>query len=162
MKLYSKELKTPVGKLKIVASDEGLVAILWEEEKSGRVKLSELTDCPKHPLIVSTETQLNEYFAKKRTSFDLPLSPLGTSFQKKVWSQLRKIPFGETISYGELARRMGNPKSSRAVGAANGKNPLSIVVPCHRVIGADGKLTGFAGGMEAKEILLCHEGRKMM
>ncbi len=104
------------------------------------------------------QAQLEQYFAGQRQSFDLPLRPEGTPFQLEVWQALREIPFGVTISYAELASRVGRPRASRAVGAANGKNPLSIVVPCHRVIGADGSLTGFGGGLEAKRTLLEHEG----
>lgn len=105
--------------------------------------------------------QLREYFEGRRTAFELPLDPAGTAFQKAVWMLLREIPYGETISYGELARRTGNPKASRAVGAANGANPLPIVVPCHRVIGANGKLTGFGGGLPVKEALLELERHSM-
>jgi methylated-DNA-[protein]-cysteine S-methyltransferase len=103
--------------------------------------------------------QLRDYFAGRRTGFDLPLSPEGTPFQLAVWRQLQDIPYGGTISYGELARRVGNPKASRAVGAANGANPIPIVIPCHRVIGADGRLTGFGGGLPVKEALLALEAR---
>ncbi|MEM7261834.1 MAG: methylated-DNA--[protein]-cysteine S-methyltransferase [Planctomycetota bacterium] len=98
--------------------------------------------------------QLDEYFEHRRRRFELPLAPEGTEFQRRVWSELEAIPFGETISYGELATRVGNPKASRAVGAANGQNPIAIIVPCHRVIGADGRLTGFGGGLPMKEWLL--------
>ena len=101
--------------------------------------------------------QLREYFAGQRTAFELPLAPDGTTFQKRVWRELQEIPYGETISYGELARRAGNAKASRAVGAANGANPIPIVIPCHRVIGANGKLTGFGGGLPIKEALLALE-----
>jgi methylated-DNA-[protein]-cysteine S-methyltransferase len=101
--------------------------------------------------------QLSEYFAGERKEFDFPLAPEGTEFQRAVWKRLQEIPYGQTISYGELARRVGNPKASRAVGAANGKNPIPIVIPCHRVIGADGKLTGFGGGLPIKEALLAIE-----
>jgi len=103
--------------------------------------------------------QLHEYFAGKRAAFDLPLAPAGTAFQRKVWRQLQEIPYGETISYGELARRIGNPKASRAVGSANGANPLPIVIPCHRVIAGDGTLGGFGGGLPAKQTLLALELR---
>jgi methylated-DNA-[protein]-cysteine S-methyltransferase len=102
--------------------------------------------------------QLNEYFAGSRREFDLPLRPQGTLFQQRVWQQLTEIRYGETLSYGELAKRIGNPNASRAVGLANGSNPISIVVPCHRVIGADGSLTGYGGGLERKRWLLAHEG----
>jgi methylated-DNA-[protein]-cysteine S-methyltransferase len=105
--------------------------------------------------------QLRQYFAGKRTDFDLPLAADGTAFQRGVWRRLQEIPYGETISYGELARRIGNPKASRAVGAANGQNPIPIVIPCHRVIGANGKLTGFGGGLPIKEKLLALEARQM-
>jgi methylated-DNA-[protein]-cysteine S-methyltransferase len=103
--------------------------------------------------------QLREYFAGKRTGFDLPLAPKGTDFQRAVWRQLQEIPYGETISYGELARRVGNPKAARAVGSANGSNPLPIVIPCHRVIAGDGSIGGFGGGLPTKEILLALEQR---
>jgi methylated-DNA-[protein]-cysteine S-methyltransferase len=107
--------------------------------------------------LCETERQLAEYFAGKRTRFDLPLEPRGTQFQKKIWQALREIPFGQTRSYLDLAKAAGSPKAARAVGAANGKNPLSIVVPCHRVIGADGRLNGFAAGVEIKATLLALE-----
>ena len=105
--------------------------------------------------------QLKAYFAGELENFDLSLSPQGTPFQQKVWSELQKIPYGKTISYGELARRIGNPKASRAVGLANGSNPISIVIPCHRVIGANGKLTGYGGGLPIKEKLLALERRQL-
>jgi methylated-DNA-[protein]-cysteine S-methyltransferase len=104
--------------------------------------------------------QLREYFAGQRTRFDLPLHPAGTAFQRDVWSELQRIPYGETISYGELARRVGHPAAARAVGAANGANPIPIVIPCHRVIGANGKLTGFGGGIPVKQKLLALESRQ--
>jgi methylated-DNA-[protein]-cysteine S-methyltransferase len=157
MTLFYKEMKSPVGKLKLVASSRALVAVLWEKERPNRVKLDEMNLDPRHPILIETERQLSEYFSGKRTQFDLPLQPEGTEFQKKVWRALREIPFGKTKSYLELARTVGSPKASRAVGAANGKNPLSIVVPCHRVVGADGTLTGFAGGLKTKAALLALE-----
>jgi methylated-DNA-[protein]-cysteine S-methyltransferase len=104
--------------------------------------------------------QLREYFAGRRNEFELPLAPEGTEFQRTVWNRLREIPYGETISYGELAKRVGNPKASRAVGAANGQNPIPIVIPCHRVIGSNGKLTGFGGGLPVKEALLALEAKQ--
>ena len=154
MSLSYKVVDSPVGKLKVVASEKGLVAILWENDKPTRVQLSELVEEPEQKVLVETERQLKEYFAGKRRSFDLPLDMRGTQFQKDVWEALLAIPFGETRSYGELAKKLGSPTASRAVGAANGRNPISIVVPCHRVIGASGKLTGFAGGLDVKERLL--------
>lgn len=113
----------------------------------------------KPQLFDRVRSQLDEYFAGRRKQFDLQLAPMGTDFQEKVWQELVKIPYGRTITYGELAKRIGNPKASRAVGLANGKNPISIIVPCHRVIGANGSLTGFGGGLEAKQYLLEHEDR---
>ena len=145
---------SPVGKLKLVASDKGLVAILWENDKPNRVKLGALVENRNHPILVETERQLAEYFAGKRKSFSLKLDLIGTKFQNDVWRALLGIPFGETRSYGQLARQLGNPRAMRAVGAANGRNPISIVVPCHRVIGASGELTGFAGGLKTKAQLL--------
>ncbi|KQZ65325.1 cysteine methyltransferase [Sphingopyxis sp. Root1497] len=149
-----KTIWSPVGELTLVADANGLAAILWENDRPGRVRLGPLTEAPDHPLLVETERQLGEYFAGDRRRFDVPLSFAGTAFQKSVWAALLAIPFGETRSYGEVAAQIGKPGASRAVGAANGRNPISIIAPCHRVIGSTGKLTGFAGGMEAKQYLL--------
>jgi methylated-DNA-[protein]-cysteine S-methyltransferase len=154
MSLAYKLIDSPVGKLKLVASNKGLVAILWENDKPSRVRLSELVENEKHPVLAETERQLGEYFARKRKTFSVPLDMRGTPFQKNVWEALLGIPFGETKSYGQLAKQLGNPRATRAVGAANGRNPISIIVPCHRVIGSSGKLTGFAGGLETKAHLL--------
>ena len=150
-------MASPVGELTLVASDAGLRAILWAEERAGRVTLSERRDDPAHAVLTQAVCQLSEYFAGKRRVFDLPLDPVGTDFQKAVWTGLNAIPYGETRSYAALAAAIGRPGASRAVGAANGRNPLSIVVPCHRVIGANGTLTGFAGGLAVKQWLLAHE-----
>jgi methylated-DNA-[protein]-cysteine S-methyltransferase len=158
MGLSYKLMDSPVGKLKLVASEKGLVAVLWQNDTPERVPLKEMTEDPKQKVLVETERQLKEYFAEKRRSFELPLDMRGTQFQKNVWEELLAIPFGETRSYVELAKKLGNPTASRAVGAANGRNPISIVVPCHRVIGASGKLTGFAGGLDVKARLLEIEG----
>jgi methylated-DNA-[protein]-cysteine S-methyltransferase len=149
-----KIIRSPVGKLKLVAGDKGLVAILWENDHPKRVKLGILVEDRDHPILLETERQVKEYFQGKRKSFSLKLDLIGTKFQNDVWQALLTIPFGETRSYGQLARQLGNPRAMRAVGAANGRNPISIVVPCHRVIGASGKLTGFAGGLETKAHLL--------
>ena len=154
MPLFYKFADTPVGKLKLAASDQGLVAILWENDRPHRVPLSELVENPQHPILVETERQLAEYFAGKRQDFDISLDMRGTPFQKNVWEALLAIPFGETRSYGQFARQLGNPNATRAVGAANGRNPISIIVPCHRVIGSSGSLTGFAGGLDTKSRLL--------
>lgn len=154
MSLAYKYVASPVGKLKLVASETGLIAILWENDNPRRVRLTDLVEDNNQGILVETERQLNEYFAGKRDKFSIPLDMRGTAFQKDVWCALRAIPFGKTRSYGEIAKQVGRPTSSRAVGAANGRNPLSIVVPCHRVVGSSGKLTGFAGGLEAKAHLL--------
>ena len=154
MKLAFMEMTSPVGTLKLVANDTALVAVLWENENPKRVRLAELIEQVHHPILLETQKQLTEYFAGKRQQFDLPLDFEGTEFQKKVWQALLTIPFGETRSYRDIAEQIGNVKAVRAVGAANGKNPISIIAPCHRVVGANGKLVGFAGGLENKEILL--------
>ena len=159
MTLFYKEIESLVGKLKLVVNSDALVAVLWEQERPNRVKLETLKLDPQQPILLETERQLKEYFFGTRTEFDLPLEPKGSEFQIKVWRALRQIPFGQTRSYLDLATAVGTPKASRAVGAANGRNPLSIVVPCHRVIGANGALTGFAGGLEVKAKLLALEAR---
>jgi methylated-DNA-[protein]-cysteine S-methyltransferase len=157
---FYKNVKSPVGELKVVASDTGLAAILWENDEPCRVRLGPATEDRKHPVLLEAERQLNDFFSGKRQSFSLPLDLEGTAFQKKVWEALLTIPFGETRSYGEIAKQIEKPKAVRAVGAASGKNRISIVVPCHRVIGSTGKLTGFAGGLETKARLLALEGQQ--
>ncbi|WP_180008536.1 methylated-DNA--[protein]-cysteine S-methyltransferase [Acinetobacter sp. YH16057] len=154
MQLSYQFLDSPVGQLKLVAHENALVAVLWENENPNRVRLAALVEDLKHPILLKTAQQLNEYFAGKRQQFDLPLDFEGTAFQQQVWQALLTIPFGETRSYKQIAEQIGNVKAVRAVGAANGKNPISIIAPCHRVVGANGKLVGFAGGLENKEILL--------
>ena len=157
MRLALKTTESPLGRLKLVASDKGLVAILWEKDNPRRVPLSNLVENDQHPVLVETQRQLEEYFAGKRKSFSIALDMRGTRFQKEVWEALLAIPYGETRSYGQLAKQLGKPRATRAVGAANGRNPVSIIVPCHRVVGSSGKLTGFAGGLEAKAHLLSLE-----
>lgn len=151
-------LASPVGELRMVANGARLVAILWENDKPNRVRLGPMSVVVDSPILLQTAQQLTEYFAGTRERFELELDFVGTPFQKKVWQALLTIPFGETRSYSQIAMQIGCPGAVRAVGAANGKNPLSIVAPCHRVIGASGKLTGFAGGLEAKALLLTLEG----
>jgi methylated-DNA-[protein]-cysteine S-methyltransferase len=158
MTLSYKTIASPVGALKLVASDIGLVAILWENDDPARVRLGTMAEDAEHPVLVRTEEQLREYFAGSRRHFDVPLDFRGTDFQKRVWARLLAIPFGETRSYGAIAAELDRPAASRAVGAANGRNPISIIAPCHRVVGSNGKLTGFAGGLEAKAYLLGLEG----
>lgn len=155
-----KLISSPVGELKLVASDKGLAAILWGNDAPDRVRLPACVEAPEHPMLVQAAAQIGEYFSGQRTSFDVPLDFHGTDFQKSVWAALLRIPFGETRSYAEIAREVGRPTAFRAVGAANGKNPISIIAPCHRVIGTNGTLTGFAGGLEAKALLLKLEGVK--
>jgi methylated-DNA-[protein]-cysteine S-methyltransferase len=154
-----KTMLSPVGRLKLIASDRGLAAILWENDDPKRVRLGPLVENKKHPLLLEAERQLNDYFAGRRKKFSLQFDAVGTAFQKDVWRALSTIPFGETRSYGEIAKQIGRPQAARAVGAANGRNPISIIVPCHRVIGSNGKLTGFAGGLESKAFLLKAESK---
>ncbi|RXF69992.1 methylated-DNA--[protein]-cysteine S-methyltransferase [Hansschlegelia zhihuaiae] len=161
MTLARKRMASPVGELSLVASETGLEAILWRNDDPKRVRLGPVVDRDDHPLLLETERQLADYFAGNRRSFELNLDPSGTPFQRGLWKALAAIPFGETRSYGQLAAELGNPKAVRAVGAANGRNPISIVVPCHRVIGVSGDLTGFAGGLEAKAFLLKLEARSV-
>jgi methylated-DNA-[protein]-cysteine S-methyltransferase len=143
-------IKSPLGFTKIVGDADGVasVIVLNSEEKVTDIIPDELEDCV---------IQLNEYFEGARTQFDLKLNPEGTDFQNKVWKQLEQIPYGKTISYLELSKQLGDVKAIRAVANANGKNPLWIIVPCHRVIGTDGSLTGYAGGLHRKQWLLQHE-----
>ncbi|MEA1652161.1 methylated-DNA--[protein]-cysteine S-methyltransferase [Nitrospirillum sp. BR 11164] len=155
-----RHLPSPIGRLTLVAGDDGLAAILWENDRPGRVRLGPLVPKPDHPVLRETERQLRAYFGKELTAFDVPLSFTGTDFQKQVWRALLTIPYGEVRSYSDIARQIGNPAAVRAVGAANGRNPISIIAPCHRVVGMDGTLTGFAGGLEAKDYLLTLEGRR--
>lgn len=145
---------SPVGALKLVASDAGLAAILWENDRADRVRLGAMAADDAHPVLVETRRQLTDYFAGKLTAFTVPLDFRGTDFQKSVWAALLTIPFGETRSYAQIAEQVGRPTAFRAVGAANGKNPISIIAPCHRVIGTNGSLTGFAGGLAGKDYLL--------
>lgn len=156
-----KTLKTPVGVLKLIANEKGLAGILWENEDPKWFRLESKILDEQHPILMKTEKQLKEFFEGKRMVFDLPLDFKGTDFQKAVWSELLKTPFGQLRSYGEIAKAIGNPKAVRAVGAANGKNPIPIICPCHRIIGADGSLTGFAGGLKMKEILLSLENHEI-
>ncbi|WP_186222084.1 methylated-DNA--[protein]-cysteine S-methyltransferase [Burkholderia gladioli] len=157
MSQVCKRIPSPVGELTLVARDDKLVAILWENDRPTRVKLGLMRDDDEHPVLVETARQLREYFAGQRTVFALDIEFHGTEFQKRVWNALLTIPFGETRSYRDIAVQVGNHKATRAVGAANGRNPLSIVAPCHRVIGTSGELTGFAGGKDKKAALLALE-----
>ena len=155
-----KVIDSPVGALTLVATERCLAAILWENDDPRRVPLGEVIGRDEDPILLETERQLREYFAGRRTVFELPLDFRGTEFQRRVWQALLTIPYGETRSYSQVAVQIGCPAAVRAVGAANGRNPLSIIAPCHRVVGSNGKLTGFAGGLEAKAKLLSHERRE--
>jgi methylated-DNA-[protein]-cysteine S-methyltransferase len=152
----------PVDHLLLLAGDVGLRAVLWPNDLDGsrpraRVRLDEAVE-GRNAVLDQAVDELGEYFAGTRRAFSVPLDPVGTSFQLDVWHGLGRIPYGETTTYAKQAAELGRPRSVRAVASANGRNPLSIVLPCHRVVGSDGTLTGFAGGLEAKAWLLAHEG----
>jgi methylated-DNA-[protein]-cysteine S-methyltransferase len=142
--------KSPIGVLKVTATGEQIISVLFLDSNPEK-------ESDESPVVNNCIQQLDEYFKHQRQKFDLPLAPQGTSFQKQVWEKLLEIPYGRTSSYLEIARRIGNPKSIRAVGSANGKNPIVIIIPCHRVIGSSGKLIGYGGGLWRKEWLLKHE-----
>lgn len=155
MKLLKyKMMSSPVGVLKIVVQECALVAILWDKERLNRVRLESMVEDNEDSLILKIEKQLNDYFSQKRQEFQLPMETQGTPFQKEVWNLLNQIPYGATWTYKEVAEKIQRPLAVRAVGAAIGKNPISIVIPCHRVIATNGSLTGFAGGLDRKKILL--------
>jgi methylated-DNA-[protein]-cysteine S-methyltransferase len=148
-----------VGELKLVASHKGLAAVLWQNDDPDRVRLGRMLEQPAHPVLVLAEKELGDYFAGRLRAFTVPLDFQGSQFQNSVWQALLTIPFGETRSYGDIARQIGRPSAARAVGAANGRNPISIIAPCHRVVGVNGALTGFAGGLDNKARLLGLESR---
>jgi methylated-DNA-[protein]-cysteine S-methyltransferase len=150
-------LPSPVGRLTLVARGETLAGVYFDDDAQAAAARADATRDDRRLRLAAT--QLEEYFAGTRTAFDLTLAPEGTSFQKKVWAALGRIPFGETASYGEIARAIGKPAASRAIGGANHRNPIAIVVPCHRVIGADGSMTGYGGGLGRKRLLLELEAR---
>jgi len=150
-------IDSPIGTITLVADDDALVELHLPNEKPSSTTAAEETSPDEHSVLERAASQLHEYFAGERREFDVPLAPRGTTFQLAAWQALRTIPYGETMSYGEQARRLGDARKARAVGAANGRNPLPIVVPCHRVVGANGHLTGFGGGIECKAWLLDHE-----
>ncbi len=150
-------IDSPIGPLLLIADGHALTGVYLDSETGAQPPMELGTEQPDHPVLVEAADQLDTYFAGERLTFDVPLARSGTEFQQTVWDELTRIPYGETISYGELARRVGNASASRAVGLANGRNPLPIIVPCHRVIGANGTLTGYGGGLERKQWLLEHE-----
>lgn len=151
-------LATPIGKLTLIAADDHLAAIHFDGQGLERFRRGVPARDDGWPVLTEAKRQLGEYFAGERRAFDLPLDFGGTAFQRSVWEMLRAIPYGETWSYADVANRLGHPTATRAVGAANGRNPIPIVAPCHRVIGKDGSLTGFGGGLPVKERLLALEG----
>ncbi len=154
-------VESPIGLLRLIGSDAGLRAILWPDEREGRVTFDETIIDGEHPVLTETAAQLASYLAGNRHDFDVLLDPVGTDFQREVWAGLQEIPYGETQTYGELADSLERPGAARAVGAATGRNPISIVIPCHRLVGSTGALTGFAGGIESKRWLLNHESNSL-
>lgn len=160
---YDPPADSPVGQLTLVASDVGLRAILWSNDVDGsrereRVAWDGAVE-GSNDVLEQASKQLDAYFDGSLREFDVPLDPRGTDFQVNVWKALANVPYGETTTYGKQSAELGNPKAIRAVASANGRNPLSIILPCHRIIGADGSLTGFAAGLEAKAWLLDHESK---
>jgi methylated-DNA-[protein]-cysteine S-methyltransferase len=149
-------IETPLGALTLAATARGL-ALAWFDAQAHRTESIDAPVAPEHPVLAQAEREFGEYFAGARRAFDVPLDPQGTDFQHAVWALLRGIPLGALSSYGDIAQRLGRPRAARAVGAAVGRNPLSIIVPCHRVLGRDGSLTGYAGGLPRKQALLQHE-----
>jgi methylated-DNA-[protein]-cysteine S-methyltransferase len=167
MSLMFTRLATPVGELVITASDTAVTGVFFPTSRRGpppthQAGWTEVKDAgPAAEILARARRQLAEYFARSRTTFELPLEALGSAFEHRVWNALRTIPYGTTTSYGALAKQLGDKHATRAVGLANGKNPIPIIVPCHRVLGSKGELTGFGGGLEAKRWLLEHEGALM-
>lgn len=158
MNIY-KKIKSPIGILTLIANEKSLIALYIADEDAPLVEAALKNE--KHPVLIKAEAQLKEYFSGKRLIFDLPLNPKGTEFQNKAWRALSKIPYGDIWSYGKQAQFLKAPNAQRAVGGANGRNPIPIIIPCHRVIGSTGKLTGFSGGMEIKIFLLKLEGHEI-
>lgn len=152
---------SPLGEMLLVANPQGdaLAGLYFERQKYFPVNTGEWRETPTLALFRTVVAQLHDYFAGERTAFDIPLAPAGTPFQHDVWSAIAGVPFGATITYAELARRCGRPSASRAAGAATGRNPLTLIIPCHRIVGRDGALTGYAGGLDRKRALLALESR---
>lgn len=155
---WHKKIKSPIGELDLVANDTSLLIVQMENHTHNHMGSLDLKNGDNHKILKATERQLKEYFAGNRKSFDLPIEFRGTDFQKQVWNELLNIPYGKYVTYGAQASKIGRPKAARAVGACNGKNPISIIVPCHRVMGTSGSLTGYAGGLLVKQHLLKIEG----
>ncbi len=156
-------LASPLGNIVVAGDREGLRRLDFQLGRNGAISIpEEWEEDPSSPLLRRAGEQLTAYFEGRRKTFSLPLAPVGTPFQRRVWAELERIPYGETLSYSQLARRAGRPRAIRAAGAANGKNPISIVIPCHRVVGKDGSLTGYGGGLETKRALLDLEGANVV
>ncbi len=154
-KLWKSTITSPVGELQVYATDSKLVGLLWPDSADRRFEgQSKPIKIDAHPLLSQLQLQLKQYFAGQRQTFDIPVAPQGTDFQRLAWQALTRIPYGQTRTYSQQATSIGRPKAVRAIGAANGQNPISIVIPCHRVVGKSGKLTGFAGGLDVKQYLL--------
>jgi methylated-DNA-[protein]-cysteine S-methyltransferase len=154
--VYYSTMQSPLDELLLTGNGTSLTGVFMTPHRHGPARGADWVR--DDAAFAEATRQLREYFDGRRTSFALPLAPAGTAFQQRVWMALRAIPYGQTVSYGDIARTIGNPKAVRAVGLANGRNPISIIVPCHRVIGSDGALTGYGGGIERKQWLLTHEG----
>jgi methylated-DNA-[protein]-cysteine S-methyltransferase len=154
---YVTTVPSPIGQLTLVGDGDHLVGLYFDDDPHAAEARAGAPHDDRR--LRAAATQLEEYFAGARTAFDLPLAPVGSPFQKKVWAALRRIPFGETASYGQIARAIGTPAAARAIGGANHRNPIAIIVPCHRVIGADGSMTGYGGGLDRKRLLLALESR---
>lgn len=150
--------ESPFGGVIVVGDDRGLAYLDFQRGRNAPRPREDWTEDERLPLFRDVRRQVSEYFARRRVTFELPLAPNGTRFQRRVWEALTRIPYGTTLTYTELARQAGKPKAIRAAGAANGRNPISIVIPCHRVVGKDGSLTGYGGGLEVKRALLLLEG----
>lgn len=155
---YYDTYESPIGGMLLAATNDGLAGVYFDRQKHHPAKGRDWERSPANPHLKRAKAQLAEYFAGKRKKFVLALDPAGTDFQKAVWQAISGVQFGETITYGELARRAGVPGSARAAGAATGRNPIGIIVPCHRIMGANGSLTGYAGGLAKKRALLALEG----
>ena len=155
---YYDTYESPQGRMLLVATDDGIAGIYFERQKYFPKKDKEWLHAPDPAALKRARRELGEYFAGRRTRFDVPLDPQGTAFQRKVWNAIGKVAYGRTLSYGELAKRAGQAGSARAAGAATGRNPIGIIVPCHRIVGSNGSLTGYAGGLNRKRALLALEG----
>ncbi len=159
--IFKTTCPSPIGLLTLLATDTALAGVLWERYDPARNPLAAAAKAGRNSVLEQAKQELTEYFTRERQVFEVPVVFFGTEFQQAVWAELQKIPFGATATYGQLAQRLGNPDASRAVGAANGRNPIPIIVPCHRVIGTSGKMIGFTGGLEIKQHLLALEGQML-